>query len=224
MAHQGVAEDYIPLARNMAKKYTPKGQNYEQSDCLSVAYEALCKAVSIMEPRDTGTASYLWKRIEGALKRHLTAQRTQGFTGLRRSKYAEAILMDTDLVIPEELRGPLTAALNTALSINEPTSFADGEKGSLEETIDPGMPSAEDECIALEKQAYLSQEIQDWLTRWTEREQAYIVEVMMGDKTQTQFCKENKMSDATAKKIQDRVLEEGAESLSYVLYNLEETP
>lgn len=218
-----IAEDYIPLARSLAKKYTPKGQHFEESGCLSVAYEALTKACGRLD-REYGKASYMKKTIEGALKRHLTTQRVQGFTGLRRSKYAEAILMDKELDIPEELQGPLEAALTTALSLEEPARFEDGEKGKLEETIDLGTPSVEDECIALEAQSYLSQEIRDWLTRFKPREQLYIMEVMMGDKTQTQFCKDHQMSDQTAKKIRELVIDEGEESLSYVLYNLEEAP
>lgn len=220
-----IAEDYIPLARNLAKKYTPKGQNVEDSDCMSVAYAALTEACSRLDDRDTGTASYLWKSIEGALKRHLTTQRVQGFSGLKRSKYAEAILMTKeDVDIPEELEAPLYAALGTVLSLDEPTSFDDGDKGMLEETIDVGAPSAEDDVLALEQQAYIAREMADWKSRFLSPVQGrYWDEVMVGDKTQTQFCADHHFSTQTAKKIREDIEEEALESLSYVYHNLEET-
>jgi hypothetical protein len=216
--------EYIPLARNLAKRYTPKGQHFEDSDCMSVAYEALSAGAARLDDRDEGCSTYLQKTIEGALKRHLTTQRVQGFSGLKRSKYAEAILMDKDTDIPEELEGPLDAALNTLLCIDEPIHIGDDQAGTLKEVIDLGVPSVEDECIMMETQVYLERGVEDWKSRFSELEGQYITEVMMGDKTQTQFCKDNKIGDRTAKKMQDRIIEEGQESLSYLLYNLGETP
>lgn len=219
-----IAENYIPLARSLAKKYTPRGQHFETSDCLSVAYEALSAGCVRLEVRDEGTSSYLQKTIEGALKRHLTTQRVQGFAGLKRSKYAEAILMDKDTEIPDNVRAPLEAALNTTLGLNEATRVDDDEAGALEETLDMGVPSVEDDCIAMETAVYLQRGVEDWKARFSDFERQYIDEVMMGAKTQTQFCKEHKIGDRTAKKMQDRIIEEGQESLSYLLYNLGETP
>jgi len=220
-----IAEDYIPLARSLAKKYTPKGQNSEDSDCMSVAYEALSAGCTRLDDREEGASTYLRKTIEGALKRHLTTQRVQGFSGLKRSKYAEAILMTKeDVDIPEELEGPLYAALGTTLSINEPTSFDDGDKGTLEETVDVGVPSAEDEVLTREQQAYIEREMADWKARFLSPVQGrYWDEVMVGDKTQTQFCADHHFSTQTAKRIREDIEEEALESLSYVYHNLEET-
>lgn len=218
-----IAEDYIPLARSLAKKYTPKGQHFEESDCMSVAYEALTTACNRMD-LSKGKAHYIKVTVEGALKRHLTTQRVQGFAGLKRSKYAEAILMDRELDIPEELQGPLESALSTPLCLDEPAHFEDGEKGSLVETVDLGIPSVEEECIAHERQRYLEEELLDWKTRFLEDEfqRLYFDEVKMGGKSQAQFRKEQGLSEAKTKKIKDFVDAEFEESASYIFHNLED--
>ena len=118
----------------------------------------------------------------------------------------------------------MESALGASVPLDEPSSFEDGERGTKEETLDMGVPSVEDDCIAMESSAYMKREVQDWISQFRHKEQLFIVEVMMGDKTVTQFCKDYRMSDVTAKKMRARIIEEGAESLSYVLYNLEKTP
>lgn len=216
-----IAEDYIPLARSLAKKYTPRGQNFETSDCLSVAYMALTEACLRMEDRETGKSTYIKKTIEGALKRHLTTQRMQGFAGLKRSKYAEAMIMDKDIDIPAELEGPMMAALTTTLGLDEPTHFDDGEQGSLEETIDPCVPSVEDEYAEKHDQEYMVSSIHEWKHKYLgDIERAYWDEVMIGGKTQTQFCKERHMHALTAKAMREDIEEEARESLSYVPRNM----
>lgn len=216
-----IAEDYIPLARSLAKKYTPKGQHFETSDCLSVAYEALAAGCGRMEVRDKGASTYLTKTIEGALLRHLTAQRAQGFSGLKRSRYTEAILMDKDTDIPEELEAPLKAALSTTLGLDEPTYFDDGEQGSLVETVDPGVPSVEDEFLESEQRSYIKRELDVWKHEFlNEAQRAYYDEVMIGGKTQTQFRKERRITDLDAKLMREAITEEFEESAAYIYHNV----
>lgn len=216
-----IAEEYIPLARSLAKKYTPRGQHFETSDCMSVAYMAAVQAAHRMEDRETGTSTYMKKSIEGALKRHLTTQRTQGFAGLKRSKYAEAMIMDKDIDTPEELEGPMMAALTTTLGLDEPTHFDDGEQGALGETIDPCVPSVEDEYIERHDQEWAAQELFTWKQeKLSSIQRLYFDEVMVGDSTQAQFCKDHHIGTERAKNMCEAITEEYGETASYIGYTM----
>jgi RNA polymerase sigma-B factor len=161
-AREELAERFMPLARDLALRYTYTDEPFE--DLLQVASLGLIKAIDRFEPsRGTKFTSYAAPTILGELKRHFrdkgwalhvprdlqertlaVSRETEALSKeLGRSPKVREVADALGCAVEDVLEAQEAAASYEAASLDAPTSRDDGEAASLVELMGEEDPSYE---------------------------------------------------------------------------------
>ncbi len=232
-----IIRDYVPLARKLAKEYTPEGMAADDGDFVSCAYEALVKAASRLDLTRTGYSTFLKKAMEGSLKNHLTAVMSQGLSGISTTKYGRKLMSNKGKLvevtreevaevygIPEEIADSLIAVCTTAVLSTDAVSKLDGRDETFGDTLcEEGAPSPEELFADEEDEAYKKKEVGDWLAELTPLRRSYVTEVQMHKtSSRTAWQQASNMGWGRFVAWETLLLDKAAQDLYYIKANLED--